>query len=178
MVRPSFESLRMNGVEREIVEKVVEIQIRKALPEDVVDACNVLCRSITEACRLDHHDDPEILAKWLQNKTPDQLRPWLNSPEGQGFVAVVDGRISGFGYIGYSGLIYLLYILPEVLHQGVGKRLLQTMIQIAKAGGVEKVYLESTPSAKPFYERNGFVSDGEPVQCSGILGYPMARILK
>jgi quinol monooxygenase YgiN len=41
-------------------------EIRAARPEDAPAACDVLRRSITELCGADHHDDPEILRRWLK----------------------------------------------------------------------------------------------------------------
>jgi hypothetical protein len=37
-----------------------------------------LRRSITELCQVDHGDDPAVVANWLQNKTPDNVRSWIS----------------------------------------------------------------------------------------------------
>jgi hypothetical protein len=47
------------------------MEIRDAVPADAAAACAVLRRSIVELCGLDHRSDPEILARWLANKTPE-----------------------------------------------------------------------------------------------------------
>ena len=43
--------------------------IRDAKLEDAVAACEVARRSIAELCEADHGGDPEIVARWLANKT-------------------------------------------------------------------------------------------------------------
>ena len=67
------------------------MQIRKALLEDALQACDVIRRSIIELCQADHGNDPAILEKWLANKTPDNVRAWIASPDNHFFVAT-DGE--------------------------------------------------------------------------------------
>jgi hypothetical protein len=47
------------------------MEIRDAVAEDAPAACQVIRRSIVELCVADHRNDPEVLARWLSNKTPD-----------------------------------------------------------------------------------------------------------
>ena len=47
------------------------IEIRHAVAEDPPAACEVLRRSIAELFVADHGNDPEILGRWLANKTPE-----------------------------------------------------------------------------------------------------------
>src|SRR4030081_887953 len=51
------------------------MKVRDAGPEDAAAACQVILRSIAELCVADHRNDPEILGRWLSNKTPDMFRP-------------------------------------------------------------------------------------------------------
>ena len=44
--------------------------VRRADPRDAQAATDVLRRSITELCVLDHRGDADTLGKWLANKTP------------------------------------------------------------------------------------------------------------
>ncbi len=41
----------------------------------------MLRRSIAELCAADHGDDPNILARWLHNKTPDNFVAWIARPD-------------------------------------------------------------------------------------------------
>jgi hypothetical protein len=47
------------------------IEVRDAVREDAPAACEVIRRSISELCEADHRNDPEILKRWLANKTPE-----------------------------------------------------------------------------------------------------------
>ncbi len=72
----------------------------------------------------------------------------------------------------------LNYVLPEALHRGVGKRMLQALESHAITSGVEHIELMSTIPAKAFYERNGYVSNGAPKHVGRIIGdYPLIKTM-
>ncbi len=71
------------------------MEIRKAAPADADDICTVLRRSITELCAADHRNDPQLLAPWLANKTPDVVKVWIGNAHQRLLVAGDDGKISG-----------------------------------------------------------------------------------
>jgi hypothetical protein len=48
-----------------------------AMPLDASAACDVMRRSIAELCVADHKNDPTILGRWLNNKTPENFRSWI-----------------------------------------------------------------------------------------------------
>jgi hypothetical protein len=49
------------------------MNIRDAVVEEAPAICEALRRSIVELCRADYGDDSAILARWLANKTPDNV---------------------------------------------------------------------------------------------------------
>ena len=100
------------------------MQIREAQIEDAVEACQILRRSIVELCRADHQDDPGALEKWLNNKTPDNVRSWIAHPDSYVFVATEDTTIVGVGAVTSGGEITLNYVSPDARFQGVSKALL------------------------------------------------------
>ena len=57
----------------------------------------VLIASITELCVADHRDDPDILARWLANKTPEGVGEWFGNPANTLLVAEHDGEIAAAG---------------------------------------------------------------------------------
>ena len=61
------------------VDDVDEIIIRKATSENAEAACSVLVRSIKEICAPYYENDEAILAQWLENKTPTNVRRWIES---------------------------------------------------------------------------------------------------
>jgi GNAT superfamily N-acetyltransferase len=152
--------------------------VRKASPEDAAAACEVLRRSIRELCALDHKSDEELISGWLENKTPENVRSWLTSPRAYGVIAEHEGKACGFGMVAKNGTVTLCYVLPEVQHSGLGRKLLSELEAQALRWGLKTLTLESTLTAKPFYERNGYVNAGEPVSATGSpRAYPMQKRL-
>jgi putative acetyltransferase len=73
------------------------------------------------------------------------------------FVAEEDRVVVGFGELGQeAGEIQGLYVSPEVAGRGVGRRLLSTLEERARAYGLESLRLTSSLNAVSFYERAGF----------------------
>lgn len=53
-----------------------------------------------------------------------------------------------------------LFVDPDVIGKGVGRRLLHHMLETARGIGVRTVVLDADPNAEPFYEAMGFVRAG------------------
>jgi hypothetical protein len=103
------------------------MQIRAAIIEDAAEACEVLRRSIAELCRADHQDDPEVLRKWLSNKTPDHVRSWIARPDSYVVVASEGAAIVGVGAVTAAGEILLNYVSPDARFRGVSKAVLSCL---------------------------------------------------
>ena len=153
-----------------------DITIRKATAQEAESACAVLVRSIKEICAPYYDNDEEILDQWLENKTPANVRRWIESDRSYCVMAInAEGQVLGFASI--SGAeIMLNYVLPEVLHRGIGKRMLLALEAHAVVSGVDHIRLVSSIPAKAFYERNGYVSNGAPRLVGRIIGdFPLIK---
>ena len=72
--------------------------------------------------------------------------------------------------------IVLNYVLPEALHQGIGKAMLKALEAQAIASGIDHIRVLSSIPARTFYERNGYVSNGAPRHVGRILGdFPLIK---
>src|SRR4051812_33650667 len=131
------------------------IEIRVATPDDAFVACEVLRRSITECCAQDHQNQPEVLQAWLGNKTPQQVATWFSSPTNFAVVAERDGIVVGVALLTQAGKFSLCYLLPEAMHLGIGKSMLQAIEVQARVWGISVLKLHSTATASAFYARNG-----------------------
>jgi N-acetylglutamate synthase-like GNAT family acetyltransferase len=155
------------------------ITLRRAMPHDAASICTVLIRSVREICARDYAHDEALLRTWCANKTVENVTQWIGSPANYCIVA----EHAGHGLVGVgllhepAGEIMLCYILPEVLHGGVGKRILATLEQQAQRCGHVRVRLVSTITARDFYRRNGYIPDGVPTAPHGITGFPMLKRL-
>ena len=154
----------------------MEIEIRDALPEDAPKACVVLRRSISELCHADHGNDPEILTRWLGNKTPDIVTSWIVQPGNSVLVAVEDTEILGMGSVTDAGEITLNYVSPDARWRGVSRALLGALEKRAIERGNVRCTLRSTETAHRFYLDAGYVDDGPPAGIFGTRsGYQMSR---
>ncbi len=157
---------------------MTNVRILEAKSEHAVDACEVLIRSIKEICAPDYNNDEKILSEWLENKTPKNIREWIESPSNYSVVASTDeGNIVGFALI-TNNEVMLNYILPEYLYKGIGKLMLISLETYALEQGHTTISAKSSITAKEFYVRNGFISSGEPEYVGDILGdFPMIKTL-
>lgn len=64
----------------------------------------------------------------------------------------------------HNAHIFGLYLAPKALGLGIGKELLNLMIEEAKNKNVNRITLESTITAHSFYQKHGFVDDGEELK--------------
>jgi YbgC/YbaW family acyl-CoA thioester hydrolase len=60
---------------------------------------------------------------------------------------------------------------------GLGREVLQALMQAARERGDQRVVLHAQRTAEAFYERNGFVAEGEPFVEAGIDHITMGRAL-
>jgi GNAT superfamily N-acetyltransferase len=154
------------------------MEIRDAVPEDAPAACRVMRRSITELCIADHRNDPDILARWLSNKTPKVFLSWLARPDNSLLVAVEDGRILGVGGVTDAGEINLNYVSPDARFRGVSRTMLSALEARAVERGNVCCTLASTETARHFYRAAGYTEVGLPSGKFGTeSGYPMSKAL-
>jgi GNAT superfamily N-acetyltransferase len=154
----------------------MSITVRPASDADAGAACDVLRRSIRELCVADHGHDEQVLSAWLANKTPENVRTWINSPSSFSVVAVEGAEVRGFGLVQRDGEIQMCYLVREAQYRGAGKLMLRALEEQAARWGLNAVFLTSSVTARQFYERNGYVPSGEPKSVYGLPRvYPMAK---
>ena len=67
-----------------------------------------------------------------------------------------------------DGHIGRMAVLPQYRKQGIGRSLMQTIIDIAHGEGLTEVHLDAQIQAIPFYQRLGFEAEGEEFMDAGI----------
>ena len=152
------------------------ITFREAVASDSKEACAVLIESINTICAPFYNYDKDTISKWLDNKTPANVRKWIES-ENTYCVVAEDNENNVVGFSCISGdEIMLLYVVPNVLYKGVGKNMLAKLENHARLSGINKIKAVSSLSAKEFYERNGYVQNGAPKYVGQILGdFPLIK---
>jgi len=150
-------------------------KVREAIPSDSTKVCEVLRRSISEICSLDYNDQ-SVIDDWLENKTETNVKKWIQSVNSYSVVCTNDDLIVGFGLITLEGEVLLNYLVPEALHKGNGKLMLEAMEQRIILEGIKEIYTVSSITAKPFYERNGYTENGAPLLVGNIQGdFPLIK---
>ncbi len=139
-------------------------------------ACAVTRQSITHCCVLDHANDAAILTAWLANKTPENLAAWIAAPGAAAWGAYRGETMVGFALRAQATLA-LCYVVPEALHRGVGRALLQNIEAHAREVGLATLDLDSTRTAEPFYRRHGYVPHGVAQTWGGLQAQPMRKRL-
>ena len=79
-------------------------------------------------------------------------------------VALKKRKLLGCGRLtlqGETAQLSHLVVGEEYRFAGVGSSLMKKCIEISKQMGAQRIHLESTPDAVPFFERFGFVVVGE-----------------
>lgn len=72
----------------------------------------------------------------------------------------------------------LNYLLPLYLYKGIGQVLLNKIENAAHELGLKKISAVSTITAKNFYEKNGFIKNGEPGLVGDVVGdFPLIKYL-
>jgi len=131
---------------------------RKAVVEDADAICSVFRSSILELSK-ESYGDCEREA-WSRHAEPESFHSSIYA--GRVTVALVGCTLVGFSvFAPETGELASLYVAPEVAGQGIGAALLELVIDTAREHKLDKVTLNASRNAKPFYEKHGFVEVNE-----------------
>lgn len=130
------------------------IEIRKAVKDDIEQFKEVAKTSIMEFCK-DFYAPDQINALLGQFPEHDLYSKWIE--ERVLIVAESNGRIVGFAqYNPDISHIEAVHVLPSYAFNGVGKRLVNKIEEIATSQGATKINLGSSLNAMSFYEKCGY----------------------
>ncbi|YAF96467.1 MAG: GNAT family N-acetyltransferase [Nodularia sp. CChRGM 3473] len=83
---------------------------------------------------------------------------WMNSLKSKfTYVAQEDGNILGFGELEANGHIDRFYCHKDFQGQGVGTKILEQIELTARDLKIQKLCVEASITAKPFFERKNFI---------------------
>ena len=74
--------------------------------------------------------------------------------------------------------IRAMYTYPEHVKKGVGRLIIDTAEEAAKAKGFGAIEMAATMAGKPFYERCGYVVESEWEDTNGAVPVPLATMAK
>lgn len=155
-----------------------EIAIRKAMPADAETMSALLIASITQLCRADHGDNPEKIAAWTANKSPEHITGWIDQGETVLLVAELsDIGMSGVGAAFPDGRIVLNYVHPDARFRGVSRAMLRALEHHLAELSVVEASLTATRTASDFYLAQGWQICGPEEDDFGFPGQPMIKQL-
>lgn len=134
------------------------INIRRAKHADAQSIIDSHVRSIREVCSKDYTPE-QIEALAGRNFKTEILCQTID----RDFVWVVEvnSQVRGFGQLAIldenEAEIMGLYLAPEAIGHGAGKKLITIMKEEARSKGMKKIQLYATITAKNFYKNLGFI---------------------
>jgi len=127
------------------------VSIRAATSADIQILSDLMIESIRETNFDDY--SPEDLELTYQNFTPAKVEEKMQVRDM--FVYEEEKRI--VGTVSLEGdILHSLFVKPSLQGKGIGLQLVEYIENLAKMRGYDKIYLSSSITAKPFYERLGY----------------------
>ena len=98
---------------------------------------------------------------WTQGRALDDIRRMLDHSDSLfGYAAPSDGRLVGFARVlsdrVYKALIFDLIVDPEYRNAGLGRRLMEAIVDHPELRAVKHFELYCLPEMEPFYQELGF----------------------
>ncbi|MEE6248822.1 MAG: GNAT family N-acetyltransferase [Bdellovibrionota bacterium] len=153
------------------------IKIRKTKLEDIDAVMRVHSSSIRDLCSNDYSEDQIQL--WSAVNYDEGI--WQNSVlREHHLVLEVDGEIMGFCHscvqLDGTGEIRELYLSKQIAGKGYGREIIEQSLDYLKNESCKKILINSTITAKAFYEKIGFQCEREKtvkVRNTELLTYSM-----
>jgi putative acetyltransferase len=130
-------------------------QIRRFEPADLDEILRLFRDTVRTVNRRDY--SAEQVAAWAPD-APDReawlarlAAPWT-------LVAPESGVIVGFGQLRPDGRVDLLYVHADHQRRGIGRLLVERMVELAQTEAMQTLTVEASITARPFFERQGFVT--------------------
>ena len=145
------------------------MNIRAWQPHELPQLSHIFLRAVHETAS--QHYSPAQIAAWGQVDDAQWRQKLASSVV---LVAEVDGKVVGF-ITAVGHYIDLLFVSPDYARQGIAGALLRALLAKMLPG---KVTVAASITAKPFFERQGFVLVREQnVEARGewFINYLMAR---
>ena len=130
------------------------MKTRKYITDDCVKLADLFFETVHTVNARDY--SKEQLYVWANGKVNIEI--WNKSfLEHNTIVAEEDGIIVGFGDMDNSGYLDRLYVHKEYQGKGIATAIITELEQQAKLQEVYTLSAHSSITAKPFFEKNGYI---------------------
>jgi putative acetyltransferase len=156
----------------------MSIKTRQASPEDL-DAILLLFKETIETMNARDYSFEQIKV-WSNGV--NKKESWLRKIEEQFFIVVEFSKnIVGFGSITNQGYLDFMYVSKHHQGMGIAKAIYQQLEEFANLHQLDKIISEVSITAKPFFEKLGFVLVQEQqitIDRVQLKNYRMAKTLR
>ncbi|WP_312684879.1 GNAT family N-acetyltransferase [Stenotrophomonas chelatiphaga] len=130
---------------------------RGGRPEDAPALWELRTRCVRELCRS--HYPPEVITRWAASPPPPRY-PGLIAEGGCVVADDAHGRLLGYGILVLQdNEVDALFVAPEQAGKGLGQAVLERLLALADPR--RDVLLSASLNAVAFYQRAGFLDEGE-----------------
>jgi putative acetyltransferase len=138
--------------------QLTDITLRQAERVDLDCLQAIYKETIDHTCCNDY--DPEQRNAWKQGT--QNLERWTAAIDTQYFIiAEVDGNPAGFGSLKDIDYIDFMYTSKNYLRQGIAQTIYDRLEAKAANMGTKILISDVSKTARPFFERQGFVMSAE-----------------
>ncbi|XAS68623.1 GNAT family N-acetyltransferase [Micrococcaceae bacterium Sec5.7] len=131
------------------------MEIRSYAESDAPATLNVFLSAVTETAAP--HYSPEQIAAWSRPQERD-VHQWNSARKSLNtFVADIGGEVAGFSDVSDTGYIDMMFVAPRFGRLGVASALLSYLYERAVADGTAALSTNASITARPFFERHGFI---------------------
>jgi putative acetyltransferase len=130
------------------------LEIREATLMDVDAIASLFYNTIRQVNIKDY--SPAQIETWA-GSAPEPARWKVRMETRQTFVALHSGEVVGFAELESDGHVDAVYVHHEHQGTGIASRLLERIEQEAERSSLKRLYTCASITARPFFERKGFV---------------------
>jgi putative acetyltransferase len=128
--------------------------IRPFMRADTMALRDLFAQSIEELATEDYTEDQRLA--WIARA--EDAEAFADRLEAMVTIIVqVDGEYLGFASLKDNTVLDMLYVHPYATGRGVGTALVDALERLAAARGAEKITVEASDTAQPFFAGRGYV---------------------
>ncbi|WPO80648.1 GNAT family N-acetyltransferase [Flavobacterium sp. KACC 22761] len=152
--------------------------LKKATIADLPEMQELFVQTIQSVCKNDYN--PDQIEAWISGVKLTQR--WIDVIEKQlVLLAIIENKIVGFGTLKDGNYIDFFFIHKDFQRKGIANKILTELELEAKKQHSKTIISDVSITAKPFFEKKGFVVKAEQkniVKDVEIINYKMEKEIK
>lgn len=162
---------------QETVEKRL-ITVRSYRSDDAEATHDLFVAAIMEIASADYSQ--EQTTAWAKPEHRDLVQWDAAMRRRDSIVAVIEGTVVGFSDVSLEGYIDMMFVSPRHTRRGVASALLAFLEDQAANLSLRELSANVSVTARPFFERNGFVVEAQQYPVTGgvqMTNFRMRKVL-